>query len=191
MSRTPLIAAVLVAASLHAMPAAAETSGSELAADIITGVVPLSGPLITYLKDDDEGRLQWLWSTGVTLGINSVARYALGSTSWGIRPNGHKYGFPSGHVGFVVSGAAFLSERYGWRYGVPAYLASGYVAWERVKDRKHRWRDVLVGGGLAWTVSHFLVTPFETDPNNPDNKQVSFAPIVDDGFYGLNMEYQW
>ncbi|HSW12321.1 MAG TPA: phosphatase PAP2 family protein [Solimonas sp.] len=187
MIRRPLecaAAALLALGGLYPVNAAAGSS-DELAADILTGVIPLGALGTTWLKHDPDGREQWLWSTGTSLVLNTAARVAFNETSWGERPNGHPYGFPSGHTSFIVSGAAFLSERYGWKYGVPAYLASGYVAWVRVDTDHHRWRDIAAAAALSWTVSHYLVTPFD------EGKTTSLAPIIGDDVVGLQLEHRW
>lgn len=181
MKKQGTLGALLVALTLHAAPASAD---GESTADIITGVVPLSGPLIAWIKDDTDGLVQWSVSTGVSLGINSVLRYALGETEWGTRPNGKKYGFPSGHSSFVASGAAFLQERYGWKYGVPAYALSTYVFYQRVHDGKHRWRDVIAGSALSIAVAHWSVTPY-------DDSKLAITPIMDDESLGVSLTYNF
>jgi len=172
---------------LVAPPARAgdDYSDSELAADILTGLVPLGALGMTWVEDDPEGRKQWMWSTGTSLAINTALRVGFNETSWGERPNGHPYGFPSGHTSFIASGAAFLSERYGWRYGVPAYLATAYVGWVRVDTGHHRWRDIVSATALSWAVSHWLVTPYDEDPNT------SLMPVIGPDIIGLQYEHRW
>jgi membrane-associated phospholipid phosphatase len=41
------------------------------------------------------------------------------------RPDGGGLSFPSGHT----SGASYLHYRYGWKYGLPTYLAEAAVGW--------------------------------------------------------------
>ena len=76
----------------------------------------------------------------------------------------------------VVSGAAFLQDRYGWKYGLPAYALSGYVAWLRVDTGHHRWRDVIGGAALAYGVSKLFVTP---------QNATHIAPVIGPEFIGL------
>lgn len=175
--RSCMLSAALGAALLmHGGRAAAMED--ELPADIVTGLLPLvSYGLIKY-RDDDEGEGQFLRSVGFTLLINSTLRYALKDTEWSERPNGSPYGFPSGHAGFVVSNAAFLSERYGWKYGLPAYAASAYVMYVRVDTDHHRWRDVIAGGLLAYGLSHLFVTPVDA---------THIAPVVGPDYLGIRL----
>ncbi|AXQ30394.1 phosphatase PAP2 family protein [Solimonas sp. K1W22B-7] len=180
MSRFPLAVALAALIGLHSATASA-ASDEELVADILTGVIPLGAYGIAYFKDDDQGEKQWFYSTATSLVLNTALRVAFNETSWGERPNGHPYGFPSGHTSFIVSGAAFLSERYGWKYGVPAYLASAYVAHVRVDTDHHRWRDVIAASALSWGVSHWLVTPYRDD-------QARLLPIIGSDEVGLLWE---
>ena len=175
-----MLAALLLV--LCPLPAAAVEGWEETAADVLTGVVPLGAGGVTYLKDDPEGRRQWLWSTATSLVVNTAARVAFNETEYGERPNGHPYGFPSGHTSFIASGAAFLQERYGYRYGIPAWLMSGYTAYVRVETDHHRWRDVIAAAALSYGISRVFVTPFEPLP---------VTPVVDAGRVGLLFEYAW
>lgn len=177
MLRHNLLVAMVLTLTLFSGAARAVTA-SELSGDIVTGLVPLGALSIAYLKDDTEGERQWWRNTLASQFLNTVARVAFNSR-YGERPNGGEYGFPSGHVSFVVSGAAFLQERYGWKYGVPAYLLAGYVAFERVKDDKHHWRDVIAAGALSYGVSKLFVTP---------ENATHLAPIIGPDFIGLRWE---
>jgi membrane-associated phospholipid phosphatase len=154
----------------------------ETIADVLTGVVPLGAYGLTWVKDDPQGRRQWWWSTATSLAINTGLRVAFNQTDWGERPNGHPYGFPSGHTSFIVSGAAFMQERYGMRYGIPAYLASAYIGYVRVDTGHHRWRDIIAAGALSWAVGRWFVTPYE-------NQRI--APLVGPDVLGLRWEYVW
>lgn len=177
MLRYRFSAAIFLMCSLFSGNALAVT-GSELSGDIVTGLVPLGALTIAYFKDDTEGEKQWWRNTLASQLLNTVARVAFNSR-YGERPNGGEYGFPSGHVSFVVSGAAFLQERYGWKYGVPAYLLAGYVASERVRDDKHHWRDVIAASALSYGVAQLFVTP---------ENAMHLAPVIGPDFIGLRWQ---
>lgn len=182
--RTPLpfvpavLAALLV---LPALPAAAdeEYSDQELSADVITAVLPFTTYAIAHFKDDGDGEGQFLRSTGVSLVLNTALRVGFNETRLGERPNGNEYGFPSGHAAFVASSAAFLQDRFGWKYGAPAYLLVGYVSWVRVDTDHHRWRDVIAGVALSAAVSRLFVTPYDA---------THIAPIIGPDWLGLRIE---
>lgn len=177
-----LSAVMAVMFTLYSITAAASeyTSSDEFPADVITALVPFATyGLVRYKKEDRKGESQFLRSTGVTLFVNSALRLGFNQTSWGERPNGSPYGFPSGHASFMVSNAAFLQDRYGWQYGLPAYLLSGYVSWVRVDTGHHRWRDIVAGAAVGYTVSKLYVTPQDA-PN--------ITPIIGPDSVGLRWE---
>lgn len=162
MKRTLAMAMLALALSLPApRAAAADIDSWEVAfTDVMTGVIPLGALWLTHAKDDKTGRKQYLWSVGTSLVVITGARVAFNEHDWGTRPNGHPYGFPSGHIAFLGAGAAFLQDRYGWKWGVPAWAATGYTAYVRVEDDHHRWRDVVVAGVFAFGASKYFVSRY-------------------------------
>jgi membrane-associated phospholipid phosphatase len=154
-----LPALVLAVLGLHGAAAAAADSQTLRVGDIITVLFPLVTFGITYAKDDTEGEKEWLRDLGVNEVLNTGLRVAFNGTSWGKRPDGSSYGFPSGHAGFVFSQAGYMQERYGWAYGAPAMAFATAVSYIRVREDKHHWRDVIAGGALGYGVSLVTVTP--------------------------------
>jgi membrane-associated phospholipid phosphatase len=151
--------------------------------DVLTGTIPLGTLWRTYNIEDKAGRKQYLWSMGTTLVFINTARLALNDSKWGTRPNGSPYGFPSGHIAFVGASAAFLQERYGWAWGVPAWIATAYVAEVRIEDEHHRWRDVLASSAFAYGSAKYFVTRY------PDTK---VTPLFGEGGeVGLQVAYQF
>lgn len=184
MNNKLLLAVVMLL--LWRTPEAAEShisSDEYLAADVLTGIVPLGAYWLTYLKDDKPGRKQYLWSMGTSLIVVNGARLAFKDHEWGTRPNGHPYGFPSGHLVFIASGAAFLQDRYGWKWGVPAYGAAYYTAWVRVEDEHHRWRDVGVATAVSILASQYFVSQY------PDTEVKPLFGIG--GAAGLQVEWKF
>jgi hypothetical protein len=68
------------------------------------------------------------------------------------RPNGDPRGWPSGHTASSVACAAVIDEYYGHWVGIPAYIVSGLVAWERIDDREHDLSDVVFGAALGYVI---------------------------------------
>lgn len=177
-----LVVCLMVAAlGLNATTAIAggDYGNDELASDVLTGVIPLTGLAVAYFKGDTEGQKQWLRNTGVNQVLTTTLRLGFNETSLGERPNGNEYGFPSGHVAFVMSGATFLGQRYGWKWGAPAYMAASYVAYVRVDNDHHHWRDVIASGALAYGVALLTVTP---------EKASYLAPVIGPRFLGLRWQ---
>jgi membrane-associated phospholipid phosphatase len=155
---------------------------SEIPGHVVMSALPVTALAIAYFKDDTEGEKQWLRNILANQLLTSLARLGFNETSWGRRPTGNGYGFPSGHVAFAASGAAYLEERYGWEYGVPAWLLTGFVAYVRVENDDHRWRDVVASSVLAYGVGKLFVTPqFATH----------LAPVIGPDFLGLRWQRSW
>lgn len=160
-------------------PLTAAAGVSETSGDVVMVAVPLTALAVAFFKDDVEGEKQWLRNVLANQALTSIARVGFNELDIGTRPNGHEYGFPSGHVAFAGSGAAFLSERYGWRYGVPAWLATAYVANNRVQNSHHHWRDVIASGAIAYGVGKLFVTP---------ENAAHLAPVIGPQFIGMRWE---
>jgi hypothetical protein len=177
-----LCAALVALLTLHATPAVAASGDyttEQLSGDVVTGGLILGAFGTAFFKDDHEGERQFLRSTGAGLLVNNVLRLSFNGTSWGKRPNHNDYAFPSGHAGVVVSAAQFLQERYGWKYGVPAYAAAAYVSWVRVDTHHHHWRDIAAGGLVGFGVSALFVTPIGA---------VHMAPVIGPDWLGMRWE---
>ncbi len=167
---------VLMVLGLHCASARAADAQTLRAGDIATVLFPLITFGIAYARDDVEGEKQWLRDLGVNEVLNTGLRVAFNGTSWGRRPDGSSYGFPSGHAGFVFSQAGFLQERYGWKYGVPALAMATAISYIRVREDKHHWRDVIAGGALGYGVAMITVTPI---------KATQIAPIIGPHWLGI------
>jgi len=167
--RRPTSVIVLMILGLHCGSAGAADAQTLRAGDIATVLFPLVTFGIAHAKDDVESEKQWLRDLGVNEVLNTGLRVAFKGTSWGKRPDGSSYGFPSGHAGFVFSQAGFLQERHGWTYGVPALAMATPISYIRVREDKHHWRDVIAGGALGYGVAMITVTPIEA---------TQIAPII-------------
>ena len=178
--RRLVLTAFLLASPLCLPPAA--RGANAISGHVVMAALPVTALAIAYFKDDTEGEKQWLRNLLANQLLTSIARVGFNETSWGTRPNGNGYGFPSGHVAFAASGSSFLEERYGWRYGVPAWMLTGYVAWVRVDNGDHRWRDVVASSVLAFGVAKLFVTP---------ENATHLAPVIGPDFLGLRWQRSW
>lgn len=98
------------------------------------------------------------------------------------RPDGSDdKSFPSGHAAVSFAAAATLENRYGWRAGIPAFVAATFVDVARVQARKHHWYDVLAGSVLG-TGSGLLLTR-RRDPT------VQLVPWMDRRAGGLSVAF--
>jgi len=117
--------------------------------------------LITILaKKDKEGFWQLSKSLGTNLTATWILKYAINKPRPEGRTDGHA--FPSGHTSFAFQGASFLQKRYGWKYGVPAYLVAGFVGYSRLEglnDRHDGW-DILAGAAVGIGSTYLFTTPY-------------------------------
>lgn len=122
---------------------------------------PLAALAVTAYQRDGRGAAQLGLNLVASAGTTELLKRATNDTSWGRRPDGREHAFPSGHVSVTCSAAAFLHDRYGWRYGVALYATSAWTAYARVHNDDHHWRDVIAGCALAIGFSKLITTPFE------------------------------
>ena len=150
----------------------------ETSTDIAMFAPAAVGAGVALFKKDYKGLLQ----LGGSLAVSVAASYALKYTVKKERPDGSDFhSFPSNHSGFSFAGATFLQKRYGWKWGVPAYLVSGYVAWGRIYARRHDVWDVLAGAAVGTGSALLLTTPFAT------RNELVVAPLAIDGGCGVHV----
>jgi membrane-associated phospholipid phosphatase len=164
------------------MPVAgAEESNFEMAGDILQIAIPATAYGSTFYMDDDKGRTQFYYSFFTNLAVTHALKYIINKP----RPEGHgDYAFPSGHTSAAFQGATFLQRRYGWKYGVPAFVCAAYVGWSRIEGEsdKHDITDVLGGAAVGILGSLYFTTPY---------KGITVTPVADTGRYGLNINIAW
>ncbi|WP_321397773.1 phosphatase PAP2 family protein [Emcibacter sp.] len=170
----------LAASLLLLSPAQAKTD-VEKAGDAGAVAIPLAALAATLLheKDTSDGTIQLIESlassTAVTLALKQVIDKR--------RPNGECCdSFPSGHATIAFSGAAFIQKRYGWEYGIPAYLGAGFVAWSRVDADKHHVEDVIAGAAIGILASYIFTEPY---------KGLNITPEASANYIGLHVSATW
>lgn len=148
-----------------------ETSG-----DVLVFVTPAAALTATLLLEDYQGLKQAAFSGATALAATYALKYIVRKE----RPDrSDKLSFPSSHTLVAFTGAAFIQRRYGWKYGVPAYLLSSYVAWSRVYADKHDWWDIAAGAAIGVGCAYIFTRPFaRTD-------RLVLAPAVFDRHPGI------
>ncbi len=147
--------------------------------------LPTTISLLTVItKKDEEGFWQLAKSAGANLTATWVLKYAIDKPRPEGRTDGHA--FPSGHTSFAFQGASFLQRRYGWKYGIPAYLIAGIVGYSRIEglNERHDGWDVL-GGILVGVGSTYLFTT----PYQQEHFQLSFK--ASGGNYSIGFVYKF
>ncbi|MEN8790336.1 MAG: phosphatase PAP2 family protein [Flavobacteriaceae bacterium] len=156
----------------------------EATGDILHFALPAAAGLTTVILKDKEGGIQFIKS----FTANMVATYALKYAFDKPRPEGATDGlaFPSGHTSVAFQGASFIQRRYGWKYGIPAYLMAGFVGYSRIEginDRHDGW-DVLGGILVGIGSTYLFTTPYE-------NKNLDITFSSADGYYTIGVKYQF
>jgi membrane-associated phospholipid phosphatase len=149
--------AVLVGALATASGADAKDSTIEEAGVDVAIALPVLAGGISIAKEDWNGVAQLALDTTATVGTAYLLKYAVRER----RPNGVDYqSFPSDTSALAFAPAQYLWDRYGWQYGVPAYLAAGFVGYSRVESREHHWWDVAASAGIAFGYSKLITTRY-------------------------------
>lgn len=137
------------------------------AADFGKKAMPIAALTISLLKYD------WIGAV-----LSQVLAEGLYATNHDLekkihkkRPCGCNGAFPSGHMIMYAASASYLHYRYGWEYGLPAYIAAFGFAADRVNNKAHSWGD-MIGTFAIINAIVFLVTPRYT----PD---VEYLPPLD------------
>jgi len=145
--------------------------------DIMAAVTPLACMTSVLVLQDWQGLKQGAFAAATTLGISYGLKYLVDKE----RPDkSDDHSFPSLHTSISFTGAAFIQKRYGWKWGVPAYLVSTYVGWSRVYGKKHDWWDVAAGAALGVGSAYLFTRPFAKKTN------LSLSPVAGDGHYGFH-----
>lgn len=137
--------------------------------DVIAASIPAACLVTTLVLNDWDGLKQ-----GALAGVSSVGTVFLLKELIGKeRPDkSDTKSFPSMHSAVSFTGAAFIQKRYGWKWGITAYAAAGFVGWSRVYGKKHDWWDVTAGAVLGVASAYLYTKPFAQKYN------LSIAPAA-------------
>lgn len=132
----------------------------DAAGDVGRVLIPAAAAGATLAKKDWEGGkqlfLSLLAAAAVTEGLKAVVHER--------RPNGGEHSFPSGHASLSFAGATYLQMRYGWKYGIPAFLAAAFVGYSRVEAEEHWTKDVLGGAAIGIASGWIFTSRFRKEP---------------------------
>lgn len=158
---------------------AQEEKAPEIIGDFLQHIIPATGLVSTLIIKDFKGTKQFAYSYGTNMVVTYILKYAIDKP----RPrNNGGLSFPSGHTSAAFQGASFIQRRYGWSYGIPAYVTAAYVGWSRINAHKHDIWDVLAGAALGTGTSYLFVTPYK----NKKKVEVSFLPAYSQGKFAFH-----
>ena len=177
------IGMVVCAAALALLPvsANAKSDSIEQVGRAVAIAMPVVAGGISLTKND--------WSGIAELGVTTLATVG---TAYGLKYVVHEErpdhsdnkSFPSDTAALAFAPANYLWDRYGWQYGLPAYLAASFVGYSRVEAKQHHWWDVVASAGIAFGYSRFIVTPFRRY-----NIDASVYATPDGVYLGMNYKF--
>lgn len=137
-------------------------------ADFGKSAMPLTALGVSLLKKDWLGAVI---SQGLAHGLyvtNRKFEHKIDKR----RPCGCKGAFPSGHMIMYATSSSYLHYRYGWQYGLPAYVATAAFSYDRVRNKAHSWGDML-GTFAISNILTYIITPRL-------NEEVEYLPNFDE-----------
>jgi membrane-associated phospholipid phosphatase len=117
----------------------------------------------------------WFEAFLLTGAYTAVLKTAVGRE----RPNGQDHrSFPSGHSSNAFALAAVAQRHYGWKAGIPAYVAASAVAASRLRYNKHYLSDVVAGAALGLIAGQTVVRVNDRPAAARSLSRVSVSPVV-------------
>ena len=110
-------------------PSAQNRKTIETTTDILMFITPVAGFAGSLAIGDYQGTKQIIFSGAMNMAMTYALKYVIRKE----RPDhSDHHAFPSSHTSVSFQGASFIQRRYGWKFGLPAYLLSAYVGWGRM-----------------------------------------------------------
>ena len=171
----------LIFTMLVNIPQAKAKSNFERTGDITQILIPACAFSTTIIINDDKGRNQFIKSFLTNFAVTYLLKYAINKPR---QENNGDYSFPSGHTAAAFQGARFIHKRYGNKFGIPAYIAAGFVGWSRVEGEsdKHDFFDVTAGALIGILSSSYFTSPY---------KHFSVTPVGNKNSTGVSLNYNW
>lgn len=161
-----LIPALFIIFSFYSFNGYAQNSQSQKiiqrCGDGLYFLLPVSTFLYTHFNQDKAGKEQFIQSFFLNVTTTLALKIAINKK----RPNGDPWSFPSAHTSGTFQAAAFIQKRYGWKYGIFAYLTAFFVGFSRIYSDKHYIEDVAAGALLGIGHSYLLTKKYITIEKN-------------------------
>lgn len=142
--------------------------------DVLMFVTPVAGLASSLILKDYRGSKQLILSGSSCLLLTYLLKYTISKD----RPDhSDSHAFPSNHTSISFMGAAFIQKRYGWKWGIPAYLLSAYIGWGRTYAKQHDWWDVAAGALIGTGCSYIFTRSY------CQKHRLTVAPQIFNGKY--------
>jgi len=131
-------------------------------------LLPAAATVYAVGRIKDEPKVSHLGMDLVeALAMSEALTQALKYTTRRERPDGSgKTSFPSGHAADTFAFATALERHLNWRFAVPAYVFSSYVAISRLPANRH-WLSDTVFGSTVGIIAGRTVTSHEAERPYP------------------------
>ncbi len=128
--------------------------------DILVFALPIAAGGTTLILGDKKGA--WQFTKGFL--VNGAISFGLKSIIDKERPDmSDTNSFPSAHTSITFQSASFIQKRYGWKYGIPAYILAGYTGYSRLEADKHDIIDVLAGAVIGVGSTYLFTTSYQQE----------------------------
>ncbi|GHV03014.1 PAP2 family phosphoesterase [Campylobacterota bacterium] len=145
--------------------------------------IPLSALIYSTAIGDYEGDLQLVEAAGSTAALTQILKYTIREDRPNSPPDSKGHTFPSGHTSFAFAGAAYWQQRYGWYVGAPMYAAAAFVAYSRVRVKRHTWFDVSTGAAIGIGFNYLFTTKYKGD------RSVFIVPTDGGAYMSFKMKF--
>jgi membrane-associated phospholipid phosphatase len=145
----------------------------------MTVMVPLTLTLFTAGRFAHDGTFRaFSYDATQAVIVNGLYTQILKTAVGRTRPDGsNRVSFPSGHSSSAFALATVAEKHYGWKVGVPSYLAASAIGLSRIERSKHYLSDVLAGATLGIITGRTVVRT-NGEPTGR-HRSFSLAPMTD------------
>lgn len=159
----------------------AQNKSLETTGDVLFVAIPALAYGTTFLKNDKKGSRQFEKSFLVNIAMTAGLKILIEKQ----RPNMENgNSFPSGHSSVTFQGASFFQRRYGWKFGVPAYLLAGFTGYTRINADKHDLTDVIAGAVIGIGSTYLFTTPYQKE-----HMELSFSTLDNTYLIGFRFKF--
>ncbi|MGC8535143.1 MAG: phosphatase PAP2 family protein [Rhizomicrobium sp.] len=158
-----VLVAALACLSGFTLPAQASSSVKALGQDVAIALPVIAGG-ITVWRNDWIGLAQAAVTGIATVGtVYGLKHFVHECRPFAMPCHGHSNldSFPSGTSAVAFVPAQYLWQRYGWKFGVPAYAAAAFVGYSRVDSREHHWWDVVASAAISLGYNEIFTTRYQ------------------------------
>lgn len=175
------VLAVSLLFGLHCETIWAQSKSVETTGDVLLFSLPATALTSSLIISDFKGTWQFTKGAVLNQAVTLSLKYATNKK----RPyeNGDR-AFPSGHTSTTFQSAAFIQKRYGWQYGIPAYVLAGFTGYSRINAQKHDGWDVLVGAVVGIGSAYLFTTPYQRE-----HMQLTYTSDNDNYLLGVTYKF--